>query len=185
MTSKPALSAVCECLCTTHCQMELLSGNKIETEEIMELAYWHWLVFGMILIMLELFVPSFTIIWFGLGALLVGSILWILPDTSLTLQLLFWTLSSIAFTAFWFKVMKPRMVDKTKAGISREALLGECGQVIRVPGEDNRGTVRFSMPLLGSDEWSFICDSPVHIGDRVMVRDVSGNTLVVTLKGNN
>ena len=35
--------------------------------------YWHWLVFGMVLIMAELFVPSFTIFWFGLGGLLVAA----------------------------------------------------------------------------------------------------------------
>lgn len=40
------------------------------------------------------------------------------------------TLFSAMLTAFWFLVMKPRMVDKTRAGMSREALLGETGQVI-------------------------------------------------------
>lgn len=38
--------------------------------------------------------------------------------------------------------------------------------------------------LLGSDEWSFICDEPVRSGDRVQIRDVSGNTLVVAPKNN-
>ncbi|WP_281491917.1 hypothetical protein [Desulfosarcina cetonica] len=27
----------------------------------LHIAYWHWLVFGMILIMTEIFIPSFTI----------------------------------------------------------------------------------------------------------------------------
>ena len=35
-----------------------------------KLLYWYWLVFGMILIIAELFIPSFTIFWFGLGAIL-------------------------------------------------------------------------------------------------------------------
>jgi len=80
--------------------------------------------------------------------------------------------------------MKPRMVDKTKAGMSKEALLGETGQVIRVPDGERRGLVRFTKPLLGSDEWSFLCDEPVQIGDRVQIRDVSGNTLIVIPKPN-
>ena len=146
--------------------------------------YWHWLVFGMVLIIAEVFIPSFTIFWFGLGAALVGGLLWILPGLTLTAQLLLWALFSALLTAFWFVVMKPRMVDKTRAGMSREALLGETGQVIRAPNGELRGLVRFSKPLLGSDEWSFICDEPVHIGDRVQIRDVSGNTLVVAPKPN-
>ena len=37
----------------------------------MEILWWHWLIGGLILIGLELVIPSFTIIWFGLGAVLV------------------------------------------------------------------------------------------------------------------
>lgn len=148
----------------------------------MDFQYWHWLVFGMILIIAEVFIPSFTIFWFGLGGLLVGGLLWIAPGVGLTAQLLLWAVFSTLLTAFWFLVMKPRMVDKTRAGMSREALLGETGQVIRAPDGERRGMVRFSKPLLGSDEWTFICDDPVQVGDRVQIRDVSGNTLVVAPK---
>ena len=76
------------------------------------------------------------------------------------------------------------MTDKTKAGISREAVLGESGQVIRTPQEEKRGIVRFTTPLLGDDEWEFICDSTVIVGDRVTVKDVSGNTLIVSKNSN-
>jgi membrane protein implicated in regulation of membrane protease activity len=150
----------------------------------MDLQYWHWLVFGMILIIAEIFIPSFTIVWFGLGALAVGGLIGLFPALSLTMQLLLWAIFSALLTTFWFVVMKPRMLDKTRAGMSREALLGETGQVISTPEGDRRGVVRFSKPLLGSDEWSFICDEPVQLGDRVQIRDVSGNTLLVAPKNN-
>lgn len=146
------------------------------------LLYWHWIAFGMLLIMAELFIPSFTILWFGLGAILVGLILLIAPNLSVNWQLFLWAISSIAFTFVWFRFLKPRMSDKTKAGLSREAVLGESGQVIRTPIEGERGIVRFSTPLLSSDEWPFICEQDVAAGDRVFVKDVSGNTLIVEKK---
>ena len=34
------------------------------------------------------------------------------------------------------------MTDRTKAGISREAALGESGHVIKIPEEDRRGIVQ-------------------------------------------
>ena len=71
------------------------------------------------------------------------------------------------------------MTDRTKAGISREAIVGESGQVITIPEEGKRGIVRFTTPLLGADEWPFICDQKISSGDRVYVKDVSGNTLIV------
>jgi len=141
--------------------------------------YWHWLVFGMLLIIAELFIPSFTVFWFGLGALIVALILWLLPELTVTWQLFVWAVASIAFTVFWFKFFKPLMTDRTKAGISREAILGESGQVIKTPEEGRRGKVRFATPLLGNDEWPFICEQEVDSGDRVFVKDISGNTLIV------
>lgn len=33
-----------------------------------QMLYWHWLVIGMLLIIGEIFVASFTMFWFGLGA---------------------------------------------------------------------------------------------------------------------
>jgi hypothetical protein len=75
------------------------------------------------------------------------------------------------------------MVDRTKAGISREAILGEIGQVIRIPEQEKRGIIRFTTPLLGTDEWPFICDQQVIAGDRVIVKDISGNTLIVEKRG--
>jgi membrane protein implicated in regulation of membrane protease activity len=141
--------------------------------------YWYWLVLGMLLIMAEIFIPSFTVFWFGLGAIIVALILWLLPDMAVSWQLFIWAIASIVFTFLWFKFIKPLMTDRTKAGISREAAQGESGHVIKTPAEDRRGIVRFATPLLGTDEWPFICEQEVASGDRVFVKDVSGNTLIV------
>ena len=147
--------------------------------EDFQILYWYWLAFGMILILLELAVPSFTILWFGLGALVVGVLLLLAPGISLTAQIMIWIIASAAFVLFWFKVLKPRMTDRTNAGISREAVLGETAMVTRTPEGDRRGEMRFSVPMLGSDTWPFICVDEVAVGERVMVQDVSGNTMVV------
>ncbi len=144
-----------------------------------QMLYWYWLVFGMILILLELAVPSFTIFWFGLGALVVGILLLLVPGISLTVQVLIWIVASVVFVIFWFKVLKPRMIDRTKAGVSMEAVLGETAMVTRIPEGARRGEIRFAVPMLGSDTWPFISVDEVVVGERVMVQDVSGNTMVV------
>ena len=143
-----------------------------------ELMYWHWLVFGMILVAGEIFIPSFTILWFGLGALVVGLLMLVL-ELNFPAQILIWTLASVASTILWFKYFKPKMIDRTSAGISRDAAIGEAGQVIKAPTENSRGQVRFTTPVLGDDEWDFICDSEVALGDRVHIKEISGNTLIV------
>lgn len=146
--------------------------------------WWYWVAFGMLLVLAEIFLVSFTIFWFGLAAIVVGLLLWFAPEIALSWQLLGWALFSIAFAVLWFRYFKPTMRDRTKAGISKEAVQGETGLVVRLAQENQRGMVRFAMPLLGDDEWEFFCSDQLSIGDRVIVVDVSGNTLVVSKKGN-
>jgi len=148
------------------------------------IVWWYWLVFGMFLMAAEMLLPSFTLFWFGLSAAFVSLLLLLVPATPLSIQIICWTLGSIGFTILWFKYFKPTMTDRTKAGISKEAVTGETGIVTKVPQDKGRGIVRFAMPLLGADEWEFICNEECRVGDRVEVTDVSGNTLVVRPKGN-
>lgn len=144
-----------------------------------ELLYWHWMVFGIALVLVEIVLPSFTIMWFGAGAITVGALLVLLPGLSVTSQIVLWTVLSLAYTVLWFRFIKPLSVDKTTAGLSREAIIGEIGLVQQVPNEERRGRLRFPAPILGNDEWQFICDEELNIGDRVAVFDLSGNTLMV------
>jgi membrane protein implicated in regulation of membrane protease activity len=141
--------------------------------------YWHWIVFGIALMLSEIFIGSFFIFWFGAAAVVVGLLIVPLPDMSPTAQLIIWAVSSASFALAWFKLVKPLNVDKTKAGLSKEALVGEIGQVLQIPSGDKRGKVRFPAPVLGSDEWLIISHDTVSVGDRVSVIDLSGNALIV------
>jgi membrane protein implicated in regulation of membrane protease activity len=145
-----------------------------------ELLYWHWIVLALILMLSEIFLGSFFIFWFGAGALSVGIAMLIIPGMSETAQIIVWTFSSSLFAVGWFKIIKPLSLDKTKAGLSREALLGEIGQVLDPPNGDKFGKLRFPAPVLGSDEWLIISQDVLTAGDRVSVVDLSGNSLIVT-----
>ena len=145
----------------------------------MELVYWHWIVLGIVLMLAEIFIGSFFIFLFGAAAVVVGLSLTIAPSISASTQLIFWTLLSLVFAVAWFRFLKPLSKDVTKAGLSREALIGEIGQVLSVPNGDKCGMVRFPAPLLGSDEWLIMSQDSLSIGDRVSVKDVSGNSLIV------
>lgn len=147
----------------------------------MEFAFepWHWFVLGILLILSELVLPAFAALWFGLAAIMVGVLLWLFPMMGFTTQLVIWIVLSILCTLLWFKFIKPLSIDKTKAGLSREATIGQVGMVIQIHMEHDLITVRFPMPVLGSDEWNCRSLEPVRVGDRVRVVDILGNELVV------
>ena len=143
-----------------------------------QLLYWHWLVIGMLLVVAEIFIPSFTVLWFGLGALVVGFVEMVAP-MSMTTQILLWTVSSVLFAVGWFKVIKPKMAAANQNKQSCQSAIGESGLVIKLPSESTLGTMRFSTPVLDRDEWQFRCDVAVELGDRLHIREISDQTLVV------
>ena len=95
----------------------------------MELVWWHWMILGLALGLLELAVPAFFVIWFGLGALLVGTAMLVVPGMTFTVQILFWTAASVAMTVLWFRVFRDDG-GKTRAGQANE-VLGEVGVLVR------------------------------------------------------
>ena len=144
----------------------------------MQPEWWHWAVLGIGLIIAELAIPAFFIVWFGLGALLVSVVLLASPSLSLTVQLLTWTLASVAMVVLWFRIFKPGM-HKTRIGMSDSNIVGEVGMLIRDVEPFQKGQVRFQKPLVGSEVWECIADETIKSGERVKVLGIEGSFLKV------
>ena len=142
------------------------------------LAYWHWILLGLALTGLEIFVPSFVIIWFGAAAVSVGLLVLVLP-MGINVQVFVWVALSILYVVLWHVFVSPRMKNRTLAGMSREAIIGQTGIVVRYNAESGRGLLKFPAPIMGSEEWDFIFDGTLANGDRVTVTEVSGNAVIV------
>ncbi|MCG8614103.1 MAG: NfeD family protein [Pseudomonadales bacterium] len=141
-------------------------------------AYWHWLVIGMLLLGGEIFLNGFILFWFGISALVVACamLFFTIPFEQ---QLLLFGLCALLSLVAWFVLIRPKWKDKTLAGLGKEALTGQVGMVIESNQGKTRGRLRFPAPILGEDEWIFICDSEIAMGERVKVYDISGNSLMV------
>jgi membrane protein implicated in regulation of membrane protease activity len=144
----------------------------------MHIEIWQWLLIGIALCVVEVFIPSFTVLWFGLSAFIVAAFA-ALFSPALLIELMIWAVSTAVLAVAWFRYFKPRMLDKTNAGISREAAVGQIGTVVKSSTEHVRGIVRFSVPLLGQDEWPYISEAQLALGDRCRVIDVLGNALLI------
>jgi hypothetical protein len=140
--------------------------------------WWTWVVGGIALILAELAIPSFFIVWFGLGAVLVGLLLLALPQLSLTAQLALWTVASLAMVVLWFQVFK-RSFFRTRVGTADGEVIGEVGVLVSAVAPFERGKVRFQRPLLGSEEWVCLADAAIAAGERVRVVTVEGSYLKV------
>jgi membrane protein implicated in regulation of membrane protease activity len=140
--------------------------------------WWHWVVLGVVLTLLELAVPAFFLVWFGVGAIIVGLTTLAMPQVSFVWQVAIWIAASVGFIWLWFKVFKSD-VHKTRAGMSKGQLVGEIGLVIRDIRPFEKGQIRFQKPVLGDEVWESIADEEIKAGERVKVLDVEGNILKV------
>lgn len=144
----------------------------------MTIEWWYWVVGGVLLILLELAIPAFFVLWFGLGALLVGLLMLLAGALALTTQLLVWGLASLAMVALWFRVFR-RDRHKTLIGTADGTVLGEVGLLVGAVEPFQRGKVRFQRPILGADEWACVAESAIAAGERVRVISVEGSFLKV------
>jgi len=145
---------------------------------MLNVEWWHWMILGVALMLCELAVPAFFLIWFGLGAIVVGAIMAMAPGLSLAAQMVIWIVASIAFVVLWVKVFKVQ-VHRTRIGMSEGQFAGEIGLVTREIKPFQKGQIRFQKPILGSDVWEAIANEEIATGDRVDVLDVEGNILRV------
>jgi membrane protein implicated in regulation of membrane protease activity len=144
----------------------------------MQFEWWHWAVAGIVLILAELAVPAFVLVWFGLGALLVAIFVAVAPGAGLTTQLALWLVASVVLVGLWFKVFKPGS-HKTRIGTADSDVVGEIGLLARDVAPFEKGEVRFQKPLLGTDTWPCIADEAIKAGERVKVVTVEGSFLKV------
>ena len=139
--------------------------------------WWHWIVLGLCLVMSELVVPAFFVIWFGIGALLVGATLLLMPTLGMAVQLMLWAGLSTLLVIFWFRYLKPKTVSL--AGSSSAQAIGEVGLLVSDLCPDSRGQVRFQKPVLGSDLWECYAETPIKAGERVRVVKIEGHFIKV------
>ena len=139
--------------------------------------WWHWIILGLCLTMAELAVPAFFIVWFGIGALIVGLALLAFPNLGIATQLLLWAALSAGLVIFWFRYLKPKTM--TAVGTSTAHVTGEVGVLVSDLSPNSRGQVRFQKPLLGSDIWECYADASIKAGERVRIVAVEGSFVKV------
>ena len=137
--------------------------------------FWHWLVIGVIFLALEVFVPGAILMWFGFGGLLTGVLLWLIPSMTLNLQILIFSLFSIASIFLWKKygakadnveTDNPNLNNRWRDYIGRETLLIE-------PIENGTGLAK-----VGDSAWK-VRGKDMPKGTRVKIVDIDGLFFVV------
>ncbi|WP_457605233.1 NfeD family protein [Nitratifractor sp.] len=137
--------------------------------------WWHWIVLGIILVAVEIVVPSFVIIWLGVAALVVGALDYMMhPDFSV--QLYLWTGLSVLFLFAWFGYF--RRTWRSPVGQAEGEHAHIPGRIVESLG-GRRYRAEFELPVLGDRRWIVESRESLQVGDAVEVAKVYGQILKV------
>jgi membrane protein implicated in regulation of membrane protease activity len=140
------------------------------------LGTWNWLIFGFIIMALELIAPGIFLFWFGLAALLVGLVSFVLHP-SWQAQLLMFAVFAVAAVPLWRRLLRNNGgVSKSNPFLNRRAaaLVGRVF-TLEKPIIDGSGTVRVDDTI-----WR-VAGPDTPAGSRVKVVQADGANLTVAV----
>jgi len=137
------------------------------------LGTWNWIIFGILLMALELLAPGVFLFWLGLAGLLVGLLSFAFTP-SWQLQLLMFAIFAAAAVPVWRRLARGGVRSEEHAYLNRrsEALLGRVF-TLEKPIVDGSGTVRIDDTV-----WR-VAGPDTPAGTRVRVVRVDGANLTV------
>ena len=137
--------------------------------------WWHWIVLGIILLILEMNMGTFFILGLGVAAILVGIIDYLM-GTSFKTELFIWMVLSVLSIAAWFKWFREKPI--TDSGQSNYRL-DTLGIVMESIQPYSRGKVTFDSPVLGNTSWHATAKVDIDEGTRVKIVEINGQLIQV------
>jgi membrane protein implicated in regulation of membrane protease activity len=143
-------------------------------EMFVTLGTWNWLVFGIILMALELIAPGVFLFWLGLAALLVGLLSFVIHPSWQAQILMFAAFAAVA-VPLWRRVARSNSaVSKSNPFLNKraDALIGRVF-TLEKPIIDGSGTVRIDDTV-----WR-VAGPDTPAGNRVKIVQADGASLTV------
>jgi len=137
--------------------------------------WWHWIVLGLVLLILELLTGTFFVLVFVVASVLVG-ITTFLMLLSFNSELALWIVLSLIGVVVWYKWLSSKPTVKSGQSNYRFDTLGE---VIEDVTPQKRGKVRFEVPVLGNSVWSVTSEQNIPKGEKVKIVEVNGQLIKV------
>jgi len=140
------------------------------------IVWWHWIVAGLVLLIIEMNVGTFIFLGLGLAAVIVG-VTDLFMDITFTTEIVLWTILSIlALIAWkiWFKEQTISTIGQSNHSFDTQ------GTVTQEIHAHKRGKVLFDAPVLGNSSWHATAEEEILKGARVKITAVNGQIIEVT-----
>ncbi|MDA0702633.1 MAG: NfeD family protein [Proteobacteria bacterium] len=91
-----------------------------------EISYWHWWAFAVLLIAVEILVPSTLLIWPAASAFAIGLVIAVAPGLDWRIQLLVFAVLAVVTTFIWqrWRQRRPAETDSPTLNLRGESYIG-------------------------------------------------------------
>ncbi|MCQ2379844.1 MAG: NfeD family protein [Victivallaceae bacterium] len=139
--------------------------------------FWFWLIAGIVMIVMEALTPGFVVLFFGVGALLTGGVLYFFPHLPADITLLCFIVSSLLFLGvcrrFFAGVFNGTGFNRPR-DIENDEVTGAEADVVSAIVGGRPGKVAFR----GTD-WIASAECDIQVGERVRILRRENLTLFV------
>jgi membrane protein implicated in regulation of membrane protease activity len=81
--------------------------------------FWHWWIFGAVLLIVEVAAPGAFFLWMGVSAGITGLVLLVFPSMGWEYQFLIFALFSVVSIVAWRRYQKARPIETDKPALNR------------------------------------------------------------------
>jgi len=140
----------------------------------MSLTHWHWLIAGVVMLSLEMFLPGAVFLWLGVAALATALLVFLVPATLWQIQFVFFSVAAVVSVLGWryYRKQNPQHSDQPTLNRRGEQFVGRTTS-LEEPLANGTGRVR-----LGDTIWK-VSGPDLPAGAQVRVTGVNGAVLVV------
>ncbi len=141
------------------------------------LGYWAWWAFGIVLIIIEIFAPTFVFLWLGISAIIVGFLALLLPSISWEYQ---WGLFAIFSIV---SIVVTRVFLTRNPGVEDNLTLNQRGAQYIGRHFNLSEAIVNGRGKIHVDDTQWVVEGPdLSEGDSVTVTGTDGSLLVVKAK---
>ncbi len=138
--------------------------------------FWHWLVLGVALAIVEVFAPGVFFLWLGISAGIVGVVLWLIPGLDWEYQLLSFAILSVASVVIVRRYLTahPLESDEPNLNLRGHQYVGRTFTLVE-PVVNGQGKIQ-----VDDSTWKISC-ADCDAGTKVTIDGVDGVVLRATI----
>ncbi len=145
-------------------------------------SFWHWMAFGVLVMLVEVLVPGVIFLWLGIAAVITGLLLAAIPSMSWEIQAVLFAVLSVVAIFIGRRVVSARQAPTDHPTLNKrgQTMLGSH-HILDTATAGGRGRIR-----AGDTVWLFAVrpeGQELAEGTRVTVVDADGTTLIVEAEG--